>query len=662
MAYGSEIDVTAASSNLQQQQLEEDNARLRKRVLAISFTSILLLGLAFVWMRAPIYQSSATVQLAFPDIGIIAPEAIAERAFAVSERKLTSNAVRFSLLDRLNQAGFALTDEQLYSMLSTQGEASELILTLLVQSEEQSLPLPVVNEWLSLYMEEYQQQQGERSDKSQQHTSDQLADLEARINKQREAIRQFSNAYDVSSIQQEENRAINKMQNVTTALNEAEKQQIEAAAQLDAIHEAKRLGSPIASPEAKLQAQELRAEILLIEQELADLSERYTDTYMALDPDIVTKTRKRDGLQQELDKLTSQSAAIFEAEIKQALLDAQGRVTALTAQREALRAETLIGQERLTDYQKLIAELDILENQALTHKAKLLDIEVVQSNVPRVDVLEYPTAPTFPIGPNYWLDSLWVLVAAVIGALVCFQILTMVSVRRISGPTTANYTVVQTGHATQPIAGHANQQLGHQHNQLGDESLVAQPQAIANQAPIAALASTPRRLSNNELATLFSQSPHDIQLAVGLMLSGVAPSELNSLKGSQFELAQAMLHVTGRFQRTLSLAPCLTALLAESELSDAPLWQQHDGSELTVNDIDAILLIAAEDAALSNPPEVTVEVIRHSYLCFLAEQGLKLSEMESLSGYISPKQLSWYRGLSNSSAHEIQLVHPALLA
>ncbi|WP_220105320.1 GumC family protein [Neiella holothuriorum] len=663
MAFGPEIDVTAASSNLQQQQHEENDARMRKRVLAISFATILLLGLAFVWLRSPVYQSSALVQLTFPDVGTLAPEAMAERAFAVSERKLTSESVQTNLLNRLNDGGFELSGEQLNAMLSSHGEPADRMLTLFVQSEHQDLPLPVINEWLGLYLAEYQQQQGERTDKNQQHTNDKLADLEARISKQRESIRQFSAQYDVSSIQQEENRAINKMKNVTSALNEAEKQQIQAAAQLDAIKEAKRLGSPIASPDAKAQAQRLRASILSIEQELAELSERYTDKYMALDPDIVKKTRKRDSQQQELDQLTTQSAALYETETKQALLDAQGRVTALTAQRQALRDETIASKERLSDYRNLVAELDILENQARAHKAKLLDIEVVQSDVPRIDVLEYPAAPTYPIGPNYWLDSLWVLLAATLGALLSFKVLAMVSVRRPTGPTSANYTVVQTGNAAPGLGQSTNQQLEHQQNQLLENQHVTTP-AIAQAAPqpsqLPNVTSTPRQLSTVELSNLFSQAPTDIQLAIGLMLSGVAPSEFSALKGSQFDSAQQMLHLSGRFQRSLTLPASVIALLPESLSLEASLWLQEDGSQLTVEDIDAILLIAAEDAALSNPAEVTVAVIRHSYLCFIAEQGLKLSEMESVSGYISPKQLSWYRGLNHTAVPEVQLTHPAL--
>ncbi|GGA66030.1 hypothetical protein GCM10011369_04460 [Neiella marina] len=662
MAFGPEIDVTAASSNLQQQQQAQADANTRKRVLFGSFFSILIVGLIAVWIRSPIYQSSALVQLTFPDIGTVAPEAMAERAFAVSERKLQSEGLQNSLLHTLNDSGFSIDGERLSAMLSSDGEPSQRMLTLYVRDHDPQLTLPVMDAWLALYLQEYQQQQGQSSNKNQHQTNDKLADLEARLADRRQTLATFSAEHDVSSIQQDENRALNKMKNVTKALNEAEKQQIEAAAQLKAIEQAKQQGSPIASPDAKQQAQRLRASILTIEQQLAELSERFTDKYMALDPDIVKKTRKLEEQKQQLANLTSNSAALYEADTKQSLVDAKGKVTALTAQREQLRAETMAAKERLADYRIMNEELVLLENQIRAHKAKLIDLEVVQSDVPRVDVLEYPSAPTFPIGPNYWLHSLFVLIAAVLGALISLQVLALVSVKRPTGPTTANYTIVQNAPASAALGSSMNQQLEHQppHQRLTE---APQPQAISQRTPaatIAPAAGMPRQLMTEELVALQAQAPQDAKIAIALLLSGVAPTELLAINEEQFDLEQQMLHISGRFQRSLKLPSQLIQLINTLNLTpQAPLWPQHQDGEMDLADIDAMLSIAAEDIQLQQANQLSLDTVRHSYLCFITEQGCKLSELESVAGYIPPKQLSWYRNLATDVVAAPELIHPA---
>ncbi|MBD1390373.1 hypothetical protein IC617_13100 [Neiella sp. HB171785] len=662
MAFGPEIDVTAASSNIQQQQQAQADANTRKRVLFGSFFAILLIGLIAVWVRSPIYQSSALVQLTFPDIGTLAPEAMAERAFAVSERKLQSEGLQNSLLYTLHDSGYNISGEQLAAMLSSEGEPSQRMLTLYVRDQNPELTLPVIEAWLALYLEEYQQQQGNSSDKNQDQTNEKLADLEARLAERRQTLAEFSTAHDVSSIEQDENRALNKMKNVTKALNQAEQQQIEAAAQLKAIEQAKRQGSPIASPDAKQQAQKLRAAILAIEQDLTELSERFTDKYMSLDPDIVKKTRKLEELQQELADLTSNSAALYEAETRQNLVDAKGRVSALTAQREELRAATMAAKERLADYRIMNEELVLLENQIRAHKAKLIDLEVVQSDIPRVDVLEYPSAPTFPIGPNYWLHSLFVLIAAVVGALVSLQILALISVRRPSGPTTANYTIVQNAPAGAALGSPMNQQLEHQQDQHR-LAQAPQPQALNHTASAPAIApiGMPRQLTTAELMALLGQAPEDGKLAMAMLLCGVAPTELMTMNEAQFDLEQQMLHLTGRFQRSLKVPQRLIESVQALNLaSGAGIWDQQAEQPMELADINAMLLIAAEDAQLEQPQQVNVDAVRHSYLCFIAEQGCKLSELESMTGYIPPKQLSWYRAVASEPVAAPEFIHPAL--
>ena len=51
-------------------------------------------------------------------------------------------------------------------------------------------------------------------------------------------------------------------------------------------------------------------------------------------------------------------------------------------------------------------------------------------------------------------------------------------------------------------------------------------------------------------------------------------------------------------------------------------------------DLDAVLLCSAVDSSLPNPGEVTAKAIRHSYIDYLVLQGLRLSDLEQITGYL----------------------------
>ncbi|WP_087870368.1 hypothetical protein [Bathymodiolus platifrons methanotrophic gill symbiont] len=80
--------------------------------------------------------------------------------------------------------------------------------------------------------------------------------------------------------------------------------------------------------------------------------------------------------------------------------------------------------------------------------------------------------------------------------------------------------------------------------------------------------------------------------------------------------------------------------------------------------LEAILIYAAVDAGFSETQEINAESISHSYIVYLVKQGMRLSELEQIIGYLDPTTLSKYsryspekRGLPLS---EINLIHPSL--
>ena len=112
--------------------------------------------------------------------------------------------------------------------------------------------------------------------------------------------------------------------------------------------------------------------------------------------------------------------------------------------------------------------------------------------------------------------------------------------------------------------------------------------------------------------------------------------------------------------RTLAISRTLKSLFAQS--GDLPVWDADKPA--SSDDLAAVLLCAAVDSGLPNPGEITAEAIRHSYIAYLVRQGLRLSDLEQITGYLEPSVISSYSAYSppqqGRGIDDIELLHPAL--
>jgi site-specific recombinase XerD len=97
---------------------------------------------------------------------------------------------------------------------------------------------------------------------------------------------------------------------------------------------------------------------------------------------------------------------------------------------------------------------------------------------------------------------------------------------------------------------------------------------------------------------------------------------------------------------------------AGSALTDAR------GTALPVADLEGLIALAACDAGLANPEEVTSQVLRHTYLAYLVRQGAKLADIGGIIGHMAPAAFREYGRLSPSGPglplDQIDPIFPAL--
>jgi integrase len=170
----------------------------------------------------------------------------------------------------------------------------------------------------------------------------------------------------------------------------------------------------------------------------------------------------------------------------------------------------------------------------------------------------------------------------------------------------------------------------------------------------------PRELSEQELRSLIEAAPLKTRQLIGLFLSGVDLAEASHLVADHFNLELRQLIVPPPNSRALPLSPSVCALF--SGVKPIPSWHRQDGVD--EEDLNALISCAAFDSGLPDPASITGETLRHSYILYLVKQGIRLGDLEQITGPLPAKLLASYGQFSPSGPglrpEAIQLTHPAL--
>ena len=82
----------------------------------------------------------------------------------------------------------------------------------------------------------------------------------------------------------------------------------------------------------------------------------------------------------------------------------------------------------------------------------------------------------------------------------------------------------------------------------------------------------------------------------------------------------------------------------------------------SLEDFVQLLVNIGHDAQVAFPEQLSLDVLRHTYLTYLASQGARLNDIEQLAGYTSPSDLALYRNVNQQgkllNLEQIQTQYP----
>lgn len=614
-----------------------------RRRLKVFFGVLLLClaaSLSYTFMRAPIYQASARVQVipaakAAPGDGVAAPESA--QAFLVEVQVLSSRLLLEKVVKRMTEEGYwhdADPDpvQAAQAMLSVTPLEGTQVVLLQAQGGDAQLPARLINTLTEVYRAEQAVVGTSKAQTELGDASDEVRVIEAKLSEKRRAVEAFRQRANIVSTERDENQTLSRLKGLGVSLSDATDREASAAGRLQALEQSIAEGkrAPLAKDNPTVAG---------IEQRLSQLREewrvnerQFTPLYLEMDANARNLKARIANLEQQLvvERQSSHQAALAQA--KEELAGARATTRRLQQQLADDKSSVQLFGQRFGEYQGMREELAGLEQMLQAARQRVLGMESSErSRKPHIQVLEPAVPPQQAWRPLYWRDAGLSLAASL---LIAFLAVWFVEFFNRAEPAPAVPAAV---FVSQPwMAG----------SRALDPRLAYHAAAVGlAQAPQPALLTQalPRELSAVEVQGLLAQASAEHLGLLACLLSGLSEQEVIDLRWGALDGAARTFTLAGDAPRVLRApAPLLGWMMQAQSAADpqAFIFSQPGNKPLTVDDVRSIVSSSAFDASLEQAQSVDPDALRHTYLAFLVRQGLRFAELNRLVGRLSPDRIN----------------------
>ncbi|AGH47689.1 tyrosine-type recombinase/integrase [Paraglaciecola psychrophila] len=618
-----------------------EHKRIQKRrwqVLIGMFLLVLIITNALIWSQAPVYQSQSILHFSYKSKTDQGFADLAQQQITLHQQRLKSNSVLSRVSQELEQGQGLIIDVQtLFQALSVEASLTSRILSLKANGNDPQVLKPILDVLSKVYLQLVESETEVSNNVELQVSSEQLALLEDKIANQQQSLELFALENNITSLERDENRVLSQTKNLGESLDQAVADQAQAKALLDSLTESIERGQEVIRPDDKSQIDDTKINLQDISAKLIALSEKYTEAYLERDPTIVSQQKKAQQLEQQLKVQMQTSQLKYIQDTQRDLNTANGKAKQLSTM---LVQQVQLAQsfsQKLEQYKRLDNELKALQSQALIITNKQVAQEVSKPFEAKITLLEPAFEPDFAIGPNYQFNTLLSLVVATIAAVFSLLLYSFIVRQKVITAAPHNFVVMprQANNVGSSSLSYA------QHGQLSTPT----PELPADPLKLSPITQTLRLLSTYECQALFSVANNQGKAIIGLLLSGVTINELWGIEKTNFSQHYSTLQIDSQFSRNIYIQKELAEALQVTcnKLKDeATIWSNIKSNE----DFLQLLVNIGHDAQIAFPGQLSLDVLRHTYLTYLARQGARLNDIEQVAGYTSPSDLALYRNVN----------------
>jgi uncharacterized protein involved in exopolysaccharide biosynthesis len=644
--------------------------RNSRRLVVFVITMLLssALSLSYVYSRPALYRS-------FANLLTVAPTAIDQQSseadiqhVAIQRQILTGQELLAETLARLKIAlgehymtdsharATELSITELRNMLTVQAIPETNLVELAAISYQADILAPLINSWIDVYLERRAEEIRLTTGVTIDALYKELSGLQAKIIIKRNELEHFREVNNITSLGREnifENQSLARFKGLTKSLNDASEKAVQAKARLSAVKSAIAAGKIVVPKEDQRQMQTLGQHLQELREQLAEVEQRYTPSYLALNPTLTVLPQQIKELEQKIHQKRNYGKSIVLAQAEQDYAAAKQSFQVIKQQLATHKRNAREFSTKFSEHEALLSDMEGLELLQRTTQERLAQIEAKQAEkFPQVKVIERAFLPREPFSPNYQRDTIIAIVGSIFLSLFCVWLVDFLTRQEQHKPEISISGVnMYATPAPDLINNHQKvaEQLPHNQNQA-----IAYAQTKSLEHPI------PQELTASDLNNLLDVADIKAKQLVALLLSGMSLTEVCSLNKEHIDFDAGTLAVIGENARTLSLNPALITLLKNN--NPCPAWLKSQ--EVSAATLEAILFCTAVDAGLPNPQSITATSLTQTYAIYLVKQGMRLAELEKIIGYTEPQALLQYghyspekRGLPMS---EVNLFHPIL--
>lgn len=650
--YSSQIEIYPNSSfNLQPDLTQSPWFRSYRFVIfSIVFLVSAAISLTYNYSRPAIYRSSATL-LTSAMTAIDRESTVADTQHVAIQKQillgheLVAETLRRLKAETASDAVHKLASKDIQTFLNVEPVTETNLVEIRAEgTDPEFLPL-LVNTWIDVYQDARSEDIKKITGNTTRLIEDELNGLAEKMNAKRAALEAFRKINDISSSGRDENEPLARLNGLNDSLNKASEDEIKAKANLDAIKSAIARDQAVVPDQDRGSLQDLEKRLQDLREQLADFDKKFTRDYMV-------KQLKYNPIPEQIKKLEAEiknkrdygkNVVITEAENN--YVAAQQTVKEVRAQLDEQKKQASAFSTKFAEHDALKTDMEGLEQLYRETQERLVKIQTSQKEkYPQVTVISRAYLSMDPVRPDYTRDALIALVSSLFLGLFTVWIFEYLT-RKQEKPSAITLSGI---HMYNPTVA----------DLLNYQKTAARP--IEQRQNNTLASPLHRELSVQHLKVLLDASNLKGKQVISLLLSGLTLDDACALKADQIDQETATITITGSAPRVLNFNGALKILFAQS--GGHPVWDTDKSA--SSDDLAAVLLCAAVDSGLPNPGEITAEAIRHSYIAYLVRQGLRLSDLEKITGYLEPSVISSYSSYSppqqGLGIGDVELFHPAL--
>lgn len=640
----------------------EGNKNLRLRVFLITFLVLVIAGLIINYSRPAIYLSKASL---LTSTAIDVDKGSSEIDFQhvqTQKKKLLEEGLLKATLARLKSlrngkdlSGFTLLDVR--NMLDVKVIKKTNLLTMRAEGKDPEVLPIAIGAWIDVYFKANVLSAKNMSNNEIKRIKSEINNLDIKINQSQQGIELFRKKHNITSTTKKENKLPARHNILTKSLGNANQKLIKSKLKLSVINEAIAAGQTIVPKLARKSLIELENEHRKLSKELAKFDSQFTRDYLPYKSSAKDLPERIKELEQLIKQKKKTGKGIVWKEAKEDYYNAEQFVLKIRRKLSENKARAVNFNIIFSKYKKLEADLIALKQLAKGVLERLVKVEARQlEEYSQIYVVEKPYINRQPIRPNYSIGSLVVFVVSLL--LAFFVVWLRDYLMPIQFLDQGGRRDIQRVNPSDGVVN--DRRLDWVARMLYEtEEKVVIPEKNIEQEDREKLGFLPRyqKITDEKIQILLDKADKNTQQLILLLLSGLRLEEIANLSLEQIKNDFAVIKLSGEFSRDIPIGKALQEKLNES-LHYGELWEQENN--FSINEINTMLYdLDNENDSLNG---VLAERLRQNYLFYLVEQGLDLSLLTKVVGYLPSEDLATYRACSfmgeNYGIDEIQLIHP----